>query len=152
MPNLESPWLSADTETDDLTEGWGVRRVGWSLSDGTYGIFDTGNFPKVDVPVHFWNAKYDLPLLLSTPGTSTPGDGQLGLYVLRWFRRVGLKYRQSPPVRINQSPIKEILTYYDEVPILTKKGNPSYSGRPENRGSRRSSGRIPFSEALELTR
>jgi uracil-DNA glycosylase family 4 len=90
-PEESSEYLSADTETDDLEEGVGVKMVGWSLSDGYRGIFTCSPAKQFG---HVWlhNAKYDLPLLGIDPyDFSKWDDTMLGIYVLRQHERLSLK-------------------------------------------------------------
>jgi uracil-DNA glycosylase family 4 len=86
-----SPWLSADTETDDLEEGVAVRRVGWSLSDGVGGWFGTDD-PVAFDHLYLHNAPYDLPLLGVDPWNLSKYDDTMSMaHCLRRFDRVGLK-------------------------------------------------------------
>jgi uracil-DNA glycosylase family 4 len=61
QPDLHSPWLSADTEYDDLAqEGIAKTPVGWSLSDGDVTFYQPG-IPNIILPhVYLHNAGADL--------------------------------------------------------------------------------------------
>jgi DNA polymerase-1 len=108
-PDLSSPWLAADTETDDLTEGVGVTRVCWSISDGVAQEFRDDEPPALD---HVWlhNAKYDIPLLNIDPwDLSRYDDTMIVAYLLRKYPLVGLKEIGPQITGIPMHSITELL-------------------------------------------
>jgi DNA polymerase-1 len=109
QPDITSPWLAADTETDDLEEGVGVERVCWSLSDGHFQQFRDDEPPAFD---HLWlhNAKYDIPLLNIDPwDLSKYDDTMIVAYLLRKYPLVGLKQIGPKITGIPMHSISELL-------------------------------------------
>lgn len=145
--DLTSPYLSADTEFDDLdehTDGQSTL-VGFSLSDGTRTLFQEGRLPVR--PEHLWlhNAKADLEHLDIDPYDFTRWDDtMLGIYVLRQHDRVGLK--EAGP-RVTGIHWKHTLTTLlkERVPLPTIKRSAKHKDKWADIP-------IPFSRALDIRR
>lgn len=105
-------FMGVDTETDDLEEGIGTKRVGWSISDGKVAIFTTEDPEQYirHIPfLYLHNAKYDIPHLGMDPNDLTKWDDtQLMAYVLR-YTRVGLKLIGPEKTGIPMDPISTII-------------------------------------------
>lgn len=124
-PDWHDPYYAADTETDDLEEGYGVRTVGYSVSDGFSGAFRGGTYAggagdyadlqplagRVRDGLRTWlhNAKYDAPALgIDLRNFDAWEDTMLIAYVLR-YPRVGLKLLSDQVAGFPLSPISDII-------------------------------------------
>lgn len=120
-PDPGAMYYAADTETDDLEEGYGVRTVGYSVSDGSRAAFRGGAYlagqgDYADLRVlsrqqHTWlhNAKYDAESLgIDLRREQTWDDTMLIAYVLR-YPRVGLKILSADVAGFPLEPISGII-------------------------------------------
>lgn len=117
-PDIWSPWLAVDTETDDLEEGYGKTLVSVQVSDGDKVQFiavrpgDTFSWTfDVGARVFAHNIKYDAPLIgLDLDNLHSWDDTGIMAYVLR-YPRVGLKVIGPEITGIYMEPISSILKY-----------------------------------------
>jgi uracil-DNA glycosylase family 4 len=120
-PDWLSLYFSADIETDDLEEGYGVRTVGYSVSDGRRAAFrggaylaGQGDYADLRVLEHqphtyLHNAKYDAESLgIDLRREDTWDCTMLIAYVLR-YTRVGLKILAPEVTGITLDPISDII-------------------------------------------
>jgi len=88
---VNSKWLSADTEFDDLADDYGTQMVGWSLSDGEHAAFLESTPLKFD-HIYCHNIKADADHLgVDVHDLDSWDDTMLMAYCTRRFQRVGLK-------------------------------------------------------------
>lgn len=109
-------FLAMDTETDDLQDGIGHHRVGWSVSNGRVCGFttdDPGEYLARVPHVYLHNAAYDLPQLGIDPwDVAAWDDTMLMAYVLRLWgegRNLGLKTIGPRVTGISMDPIETII-------------------------------------------
>lgn len=147
LPDWTHPFLAADTETDDLTDDYGVKLVTAQYSDGQYAHL---TYVPMEAGVHhLWlhNARYDLPLLGIDPyDLDAWDDTMLVAYVLR-YPRLGLKELGPALTGIDMEPIKPMLERVEMVPVLTKTGKHSATKAGVPKFKRKVTKRS-FSEAL----